>query len=241
MLKNTPACQIWPIFDTKRWITLERKKISKIANILANFWKVEVGTLGIGCDCTQWSRSDHCEGEALAFLKGSGGMLPRKNLKIETVKYAFFNVLVNDSTHLLQEKIGLKMYTVSCAQRKITGERTTWMPYVMLIFCLDNCLPRTGTWKKAKRHRRNLNSDWRTRRTGKKRAWNRVLGCWSGQIGTNRLFWVVGRDVGFRSLNRDCPDEIGTVGKYALTTYWRKDDREEVGQISRPRLRPFES
>ena len=35
-------------------------------------------------------------------------MLPRKILKIETVKYAFFNVLVNDSTHLLQEKIGLK-------------------------------------------------------------------------------------------------------------------------------------
>ena len=49
-------------------------------------------------------------------------MLPRKILKIETVKYTFFNVLVNDSTHLLQEKIGLKMYTVSCAQRKITGE-----------------------------------------------------------------------------------------------------------------------
>ena len=35
-------------------------------------------------------------------------MLPRKILKIETVKYAFFNVLVNDSTHLLQEKVGLK-------------------------------------------------------------------------------------------------------------------------------------
>ena len=52
----------------------------------------------------QWSRSEHCEGEALAFLGGSGGMHPRKNLKSETVKYAFFNVLVNDSTHLLQEK-----------------------------------------------------------------------------------------------------------------------------------------
>ena len=52
----------------------------------------------------QWSRSDHCEGEALTFLGRSGGMLPRKILKIETVKYAFFNVLVNDSTHLLQEK-----------------------------------------------------------------------------------------------------------------------------------------
>ena len=33
MLKNTPACNFWPIFRYKRWITLERKKlISKIAN-----------------------------------------------------------------------------------------------------------------------------------------------------------------------------------------------------------------
>ena len=42
------------------------------------------------------------------------------------------------------------------------------------------------------------------------------FGRWSGQIGTNRLFWVVGRDVGFRSPNRDCPDENGTVGKYVI-------------------------
>ena len=34
----------------------------------------------------QWSRSDHCEGEALGFVGGSGGMLPRKILKTETVK-----------------------------------------------------------------------------------------------------------------------------------------------------------
>ena len=59
----------------------------------------------MGCD---FDHSDR-EGEALAFLGGSGGMLPRKILKIETVKYVFSNVLVNDSTHLLQEKIGLKM------------------------------------------------------------------------------------------------------------------------------------
>ena len=39
-----------------------------------------------------------------AFLGGSEGMLPRKILKFETVKYAFFNVLVNDSTYLMQEK-----------------------------------------------------------------------------------------------------------------------------------------
>ena len=84
----------------------------------------------------------------------------------------FFNVLVSDSTHLLQEKIGLKMYTVSCAQRKITGEWTTCRVNALLyrFFCLDNCLARTGTWKMAKRHRRNLNSDWRTKRTSKKRV-----------------------------------------------------------------------
>ena len=40
-------------------------------------------------------------------------------------------------------------------------------------------------------------------------------GCLSGPIGKNRLFEVVGRDVGFGSPNRDRPDEIGTVGKYA--------------------------
>ena len=40
--------------------------------ILANFWKKEVGTLEIGCDL------DYSDREALAFLEGSGGMLPRK-------------------------------------------------------------------------------------------------------------------------------------------------------------------
>ena len=40
------------------------------------------------------------------------------------------------------------------------------------------------------------------------------FGALIGTNGTNWLFWVVGRDVGFRSPNRDCPDEIGTVGKY---------------------------
>ena len=91
--------------------------------ILANFWKVEVGTLEIMHMWFRlWSRSDHCEGEALAFLGGSGGMLPRKILKIKTVKYAFFKVLVNDSTHLLQEKVSLKYIPFSCVQRKMTGE-----------------------------------------------------------------------------------------------------------------------
>ena len=39
--------------------------------------------------------------------------------------------------------------------------------------------------------------------------------CFWALIVTNRPFWVVRRDVGFRSPNRDCPDEVGTVGKYA--------------------------
>ena len=41
-------------------------------------------------------------------VEGPGAWSPGKILKTETVKCAFFNVLVNDSTHLLQEKIGLK-------------------------------------------------------------------------------------------------------------------------------------
>ena len=49
-------------------------------------------------------------------------MLPRKILKIETVKYAFFNVLVNDSTHLLQEKAGLNISNFLAVPRKMTGD-----------------------------------------------------------------------------------------------------------------------
>ena len=44
--------------------------------------------------------------------------------------------------------------------------------------------------------------------------------CFWALIGTNRdesAFLVVRRDIGFRSPNRDCPDEIGTVGKYGLS------------------------
>ena len=33
------------------------------------------------------------EGQALAFLGGSGGMLPRKSLKIEMLRYAFSALL----------------------------------------------------------------------------------------------------------------------------------------------------
>ena len=55
------------------------------------------------CDF-DYDRQVIMRGQPLTFLGGSGGMLPRKILKTETVKYAFFNVLVNDSTHLLQEK-----------------------------------------------------------------------------------------------------------------------------------------
>ena len=37
--------------------------------------------------------SDACDREALAFLGGSGGMLPRKILKIEMLRYAFSALL----------------------------------------------------------------------------------------------------------------------------------------------------
>ena len=86
---------------------------------------------------------------------------------------------------------------------------------IIQIFCLENRLPRTGTWKKAKRHRRTLNSEWRTNRTGKSGFKIVFLGVDRDKSGRIGFFWVVGRDVGFRSPNRDCPGEIGTVGKYA--------------------------
>ena len=70
--------------------TEQQPKISKIRNILANFLNVEVGTFESGgCDL------DYSYWEAI---------IARAKPKIETVRYAFFNVLVNDSTHLLREK-----------------------------------------------------------------------------------------------------------------------------------------
>ena len=75
-------------------------------------------------------------------------MLPRKILKIETVKLAFFNVLVNDSTHLLQEKIGLNYKQSFLRSEEMTGDRTFYpeqCPNIYRFFCLDNCPPRTGT------------------------------------------------------------------------------------------------
>ena len=71
-----------------------------------------------------WSRSNHCEGEAFAFLGGPGACSPGKFWKSRRSNEHFFNALVNDSTHLQQEKIGLKICKVSCVQRKMTGEWT---------------------------------------------------------------------------------------------------------------------
>ena len=39
------------------------------------------------------------------FLGGSGGMLPPENFENRDCQIRIFNVLVNDSTHLLQENL----------------------------------------------------------------------------------------------------------------------------------------
>ena len=48
----------------------------------------------------------------------------------------------------------------------------------------------------------------------------------SGRIG---FFWVLCRDVGFRSPNRDCPDKIESVGKYGCVAR-RRSNRVDFQQ-----------
>ena len=72
-------------------------------------------------------------------------MLPRKILKIETVKYVFFNVLVNDSTHLLQEKNRPKnVHSFLRSEENYRRMNNLNANIIQIFFCLDNCLPRTG-------------------------------------------------------------------------------------------------
>ena len=108
-------------------------------------------------------------GRSPRFSRGSGGMFPRKILKIDTVKYAFFNVW-SMILHIYCKKSRPKIYPIFLRSEE-NDRRKNFLTKKMAkyaAFCLDNCLPRTGTWEKAKRHRRNLNSDRRTKRTGKK-------------------------------------------------------------------------
>ena len=110
---QSPSCQVCPKFSrdlstSNSWSFASKTRFFLIANIiLANFWKVEVGTLEIGCHIvikTTVIAKRSLRGRSRRFLGGPGACSP-EILKIETVKYAFFNVLANDSTHLLQEKL----------------------------------------------------------------------------------------------------------------------------------------
>ena len=65
--------------------------------------------------------------------------------------------------------------------------------------------------KKGQRTQKKLEFQLKNKENRQKAG---LKSCFWALVGTNRLVWVVGRDVGFRSSNRDCPDEIGTVGKY---------------------------
>ena len=125
---------------------------------LSTFGKLKSGHLRSDrCDL------DHSDREAIIARA-------KKFWKSRLSNTHFFNVLVNGSTHLLQEKIGLKCTQFLSLRGKLQENEQLECPILYRYFCLDNCLPRTGTWKKAKRHRRNLNSDWRKKRTGKKRV-----------------------------------------------------------------------
>ena len=65
--------------------------------------------------------------------------------------------------------------------------------------------------KKGQRTQKKLDFRLKNKKNRQKAG---LKSCFGALIGASRLFWVVGRDVGFRSPNRDCPDEIRTVGKY---------------------------
>ena len=82
----------WCLVKDKRNETLK----SALCHTCHLLWKWKSG------QC--WSRSDQCEGEAIALLGESGGMLPREILKIETVKYAFFSVFVYFSSYYSKKK-----------------------------------------------------------------------------------------------------------------------------------------
>ena len=81
-------------------------------------------------------------------------MFPRKILKIETVKYPFFKVLVNDSAHLLQEKIGQKYRQSFFVFR---GKRQdNEMPLYIQIFLFGKPPATDGYMKKGQKTLKNL-------------------------------------------------------------------------------------
>ena len=74
-------------------------EFTSVTAYLSTFGKLKSGQLR--CDVSKTIIAKRSlRGLSPRFSRGSGGMLPRKSLKIETVKYGFFNVLINDSTHL---------------------------------------------------------------------------------------------------------------------------------------------
>ena len=91
---------------------------------------------------------------------------------------------------------------------------------------MDDCRTGTSAGQRKKRIYKNVKekkcsflgipTDSKPRKGKPGLSLTPCFSCLSIQIGKNQLFVVVGRDVGFDSPNRDCPDdrEIGTVGMY---------------------------
>ena len=160
-------------------------------------------------------------GRSPRFSRGSGVCPPGKfwkSRRSNTHFLMFWSILVNDSTHSLQEKVCLKYIQFSCVQRKMTG-KWTFATKTMQIFCLDNCLPRTGTWEKAKRHSRNLNSTKEQREQAKSRFKIVFLGVDRDKTGRIGFFGSSGWTSGFGL-------QIGTVptrsGRLASMLYVHK-------------------
>ena len=59
-------------------------------------------------------------------------MVPRKNLKIETVKNAFFNVLVNDSTQYCKKKQALKCTRFLALREKLQENEQLECPILLI-------------------------------------------------------------------------------------------------------------
>ena len=96
--------------------------------------------------------------------------------------------------------------------------RPTMLAFPSIHRFLFGYLPTTdGYMKKIQKTQKELEFQPKNKENRQKAGLKSgFLGVDRDKSGRIRFFWVVGRDVGFRSPNRDCPDEIGTVGKYGI-------------------------
>ena len=74
-------------------------------------------------------------GRSPRFSRGVRGHAPPENFENQVCEiHIFFNVLVNDSAHLLQEKIGLK-YRKSFLCSEENDRRMSYLRFSIWLFC----------------------------------------------------------------------------------------------------------